>query len=60
MAPNRGATGDATSVAADPAALHPQTLPRDERRGVVAPARTMGGNGRDGDASSTTSTGARK
>lgn len=38
------------SVAAEPAGMHPQTLRIYERRGLVLPARTQGGNRRYSDA----------
>lgn len=50
MAPNRDAAVYVMSVAADLAGLHPQTLRLYERRGLVEPARTDGGNRRYSDA----------
>ena len=50
MAPNRDAAVYVMSVAADLAGLHPQTLRLYERRGLVEPARTGGGNRRYSDA----------
>lgn len=46
MAPERDAGVYVMSVAADLAGLHPQTLRLYERRGLVEPARTDGGNRR--------------
>lgn len=50
MAPSRDAAVYVMSVAADLAGLHPQTLRLYERRGLVEPARTEGGNRRYSDA----------
>lgn len=50
MAPNRDAAVYVMSVAADLAGLHPQTLRLYERRGLVEPARSEGGNRRYSDA----------
>ena len=50
MAPNRDAAVYVMSVAADLAGLHPQTLRLYERRGLLEPARTDGGNRRYSDA----------
>ena len=50
MAPDRDAAVYVMSVAADLAGLHPQTLRLYERRGLVEPARTDGGNRRYSDA----------
>ena len=50
MAPGRDAPVYVMSVAADLAGLHPQTLRLYERRGLVEPARTDGGNRRYSDA----------
>lgn len=46
MDPNRDTAVYVMSVAADLAGLHPQTLRLYERRGLVDPARTDGGNRR--------------
>ena len=46
MDPSREAAVYVMSVAADLAGLHPQTLRLYERRGLVEPARTDGGNRR--------------
>jgi len=46
MAPDRDAGVYVMSVAADLAGLHPQTLRQYERRGLVEPARSDGGNRR--------------
>ena len=46
MDPNRDSGVYVMSVAADLAGLHPQTLRLYERRGLVEPARTDGGNRR--------------
>ncbi|MBV8385937.1 MAG: helix-turn-helix transcriptional regulator [Acidimicrobiia bacterium] len=46
MAPEPDAGVYVMSVAADLAGLHPQTLRLYERRGLVEPARTDGGNRR--------------
>lgn len=46
MARSRDAAVYVMSVAADLAGLHPQTLRLYERRGLVEPARTGGGNRR--------------
>ena len=50
MSPDRDAAVYVMSVAADLAGLHPQTLRLYERRGLVEPARTDGGNRRYSDA----------
>jgi MerR family transcriptional regulator, heat shock protein HspR len=50
MGPHRDAAVYVMSVAADLAGLHPQTLRLYERRGLVEPARTDGGNRRYSDA----------
>jgi MerR family transcriptional regulator/heat shock protein HspR len=50
MAPDRNAPVYVMSVAADLSALHPQTLRLYERRGLLEPARTGGGNRRYSDA----------
>jgi MerR family transcriptional regulator, heat shock protein HspR len=50
MAPDRDAAVYVMSVAADLAGMHPQTLRLYERRGLVEPARTDGGNRRYSDA----------
>jgi MerR family transcriptional regulator/heat shock protein HspR len=50
MAPDRDAGVYVMSVAADLAGLHPQTLRLYERRGLVEPGRTDGGNRRYSDA----------
>ena len=50
MPPDRDAGVYVMSVAADLAGLHPQTLRLYERRGLVEPARTDGGNRRYSDA----------
>lgn len=50
MAPNRDSAVYVMSVAADLTGLHPQTLRLYERRGLVEPARTSGGNRRYSDA----------
>ena len=50
MGPHRDAAVYVMSVAADLAGLHPQTLRMYERRGLVEPARTDGGNRRYSDA----------
>jgi MerR family transcriptional regulator/heat shock protein HspR len=50
MAPDRDAAVYVMSVAADLAGLHPQTLRLYERRGLLEPARTDGGNRRYSDA----------
>jgi MerR family transcriptional regulator/heat shock protein HspR len=50
MVPNRDAGVYVMSVAADLAGLHPQTLRLYERRGLVEPARSDGGNRRYSDA----------
>lgn len=50
MAPERDAAVYVMSVAADLAGLHPQTLRLYERRGLVEPSRTDGGNRRYSDA----------
>jgi MerR family transcriptional regulator/heat shock protein HspR len=50
MAPRREAAVYVMSVAADLAGLHPQTLRLYERRGLVEPARSDGGNRRYSDA----------
>lgn len=50
MAPHRDAAVYVMSVAADLAGLHPQTLRLYERRGLLEPARTDGGNRRYSDA----------
>ena len=46
MNPHRDTAVYVMSVAADLAGLHPQTLRLYERRGLVEPARTGGGNRR--------------
>ncbi|MBV8981643.1 MAG: MerR family DNA-binding transcriptional regulator, partial [Acidimicrobiia bacterium] len=50
MAPDSDAAVYVMSVAADLSGLHPQTLRLYERRGLVEPARTDGGNRRYSDA----------
>jgi MerR family transcriptional regulator/heat shock protein HspR len=50
LAPDRDAGVYVMSVAADLAGLHPQTLRLYERRGLVEPVRTDGGNRRYSDA----------
>ena len=50
MSRDRDAAVYVMSVAADLAGLHPQTLRLYERRGLVEPARTEGGNRRYSDA----------
>lgn len=50
MTPDADAAVYVMSVAADLAGLHPQTLRLYERRGLVEPARTEGGNRRYSDA----------
>jgi len=50
MAPNRDTAVYVMSVAADLTGLHPQTLRLYERRGLVEPARSGGGNRRYSDA----------
>ena len=50
MAPDRDTAVYVMSVAANLAGLHPQTLRLYERRGLVEPARTGGGNRRYSDA----------
>jgi MerR family transcriptional regulator/heat shock protein HspR len=50
MTPDPDAAVYVMSVAADLAGLHPQTLRLYERRGLVEPARTDGGNRRYSDA----------
>jgi MerR family transcriptional regulator/heat shock protein HspR len=50
MAPDRHAAVYVMSVAADLAGLHPQTLRLYERKGLLEPARTDGGNRRYSDA----------
>ena len=50
MAPDRDTAVYVTSVAANLAGLHPQTLRLYERRGLVEPARAGGGNRRYSDA----------
>ena len=50
MAPDRDAGVYVMSVAADLAGLHPQTLRLYERRGLLEPVRTDGGNRRYSDA----------
>ena len=50
MPPDRNAAVYVMSVAASLAGLHPQTLRLYERRGLVEPARTGGGNRRYSDA----------
>ncbi len=50
MAPGRDAAVYVMSVAADLTGLHPQTLRLYERRGLLEPARTDGGNRRYSDA----------
>lgn len=50
MPPERDAAVYVMSVAADLAGLHPQTLRLYERRGLVEPVRTDGGNRRYSDA----------
>jgi MerR family transcriptional regulator/heat shock protein HspR len=50
MVPNPNAAVYVMSVAADLAGLHPQTLRLYERRGLLDPARTDGGNRRYSDA----------
>jgi MerR family transcriptional regulator, heat shock protein HspR len=50
MAPHRDDAVYVMSVAADLAGLHPQTLRLYERRGLLEPARTDGGNRRYSDA----------
>ncbi len=50
MAPDRDAAVYVMSVAADLTGLHPQTLRLYERRGLVEPLRTGGGNRRYSDA----------
>jgi MerR family transcriptional regulator/heat shock protein HspR len=50
MAPKRDAGVYVMSVAADLAGLHPQTLRLYERRGLIEPGRSDGGNRRYSDA----------
>ena len=50
MTPDRNAAVYVMSVAAHLTGLHPQTLRLYERRGLVEPARTDGGNRRYSDA----------
>jgi len=50
MAPRRDAAVYVMSVAADLAGLHPQTLRLYERRGLIEPGRSDGGNRRYSDA----------
>jgi MerR family transcriptional regulator/heat shock protein HspR len=50
MTPHRDAAVYVMSVAADLAGLHPQTLRLYERRGLLEPARSDGGNRRYSDA----------